>query len=66
MSMYYVRRASGRLVGSAAGREKIWWQRFPEFMVVSDFGFRAEDSRSKLGRTTLVRARLQPVVPYSW
>ncbi|CAE7760645.1 Capn15 [Symbiodinium pilosum] len=26
-------------------REKIWWQRFPEFMVVSDFGFRAEDLR---------------------
>lgn len=22
---------------------KIWWQRFPEFLVVSDFGFRAED-----------------------
>jgi len=26
-------------------REKIWWQRFPEFMIVSDFGFRAEDLR---------------------
>eukprot|EP00929_Paragymnodinium_shiwhaense_P037915 TRINITY_DN20110_c0_g1_i1.p1 TRINITY_DN20110_c0_g1~~TRINITY_DN20110_c0_g1_i1.p1 ORF type:complete len:1080 (+),score=228.30 TRINITY_DN20110_c0_g1_i1:236-3475(+) len=24
---------------------KMWWQRFPEFMVVSDFGFRAEDLR---------------------
>ncbi|CAK9025451.1 unnamed protein product, partial [Durusdinium trenchii] len=23
--------------------EKIWWQRFPDFLVVSDFGFRAED-----------------------
>jgi len=22
---------------------KIWWQRFPDFLVVSDFGFRAED-----------------------
>mgnify|MGYP002803532134 FL=1 len=22
---------------------KIWWQRFPEFLLVSDFGFRAED-----------------------
>jgi len=26
-------------------REKIWWQRFPEFMIVSNFGFRAEDLR---------------------
>lgn len=25
------------------GSEKIWWQRFPDFLVVSDFGFRAED-----------------------
>ncbi|CAE8688085.1 unnamed protein product [Polarella glacialis] len=24
---------------------KMWWQRFPEFLVVSDFGFRAEDLR---------------------
>lgn len=24
---------------------RMWWQRFPEFVVVSDFGFRAEDLR---------------------
>eukprot|EP00931_Biecheleriopsis_adriatica_P073159 TRINITY_DN47502_c0_g1_i1.p1 TRINITY_DN47502_c0_g1~~TRINITY_DN47502_c0_g1_i1.p1 ORF type:complete len:1021 (-),score=218.76 TRINITY_DN47502_c0_g1_i1:37-3099(-) len=26
-------------------QSKIWWQRFPDFHVVSDFGFRAEDLR---------------------
>eukprot|EP00913_Durusdinium_trenchii_P030807 g28852.t1 len=29
--------------------EKIWWQRFPDFLVVSDFGFRAEDKDLKQG-----------------
>lgn len=26
-------------------RSRMWWQRFPEFVIVSDFGFRAEDLR---------------------
>ena len=26
---------------------KIWWQRFPDFLVVSDFGFRAEEGAER-------------------
>jgi len=26
-------------------RSRMWWQRFPNFVIVSDFGFRAEDLR---------------------